>query len=278
MFFLQFLFLNNANLKSILILGLVIGVVLLVLLFFSILKLNRLKNELILKKSTIDSLLKEQELKFFNAIIKVQEKERQRIAQDLHDRLGSLLSVAKLQYQSVEEYLRKLNIPNLKQYSKANLLLDEACAEVRNISYSMISGTLMKFGLVAALEDLKESIQGINTINIDLFVHNYKNQLEQEVEITIYRIIQELVSNALVHANAHEITIQLMYGRNGLNIIVEDDGNGFDVNNISKDRGIGLKNIRYRVDEIKGELNIDSSLGKGTTVTIDIPLNELIVL
>jgi len=278
LFFLQFLFLNNANLKSILILGLVIGVVLLVLLFFSILKLNRLKNELILKKSTIDSLLKEQELKFFNAIIKVQEKERQRIAQDLHDRLGSLLSVAKLQYQSVEEYLRKLNIPNLKQYSKANLLLDEACAEVRNISYSMISGTLMKFGLVAALEDLKESIQGINTINIDLFVHNYKNQLEQEVEITIYRIIQELVSNALVHANAHEITIQLMYGRNGLNIIVEDDGNGFDVNNISKDRGIGLKNIRYRVDEIKGELNIDSSLGKGTTVTIDIPLNELIVL
>ncbi|MDY8136080.1 sensor histidine kinase [Aquimarina sp. 2201CG5-10] len=212
------------------------------------------------------------------AMIEGQEDERKRIASDLHDRLGSMLSMVKLHYQSVEKNIEHLNISNQRQYSKANLLLDKACAEVRNIAHNMVSGTLTKFGLIAALDDLKDSLEDNNTVNIDLIVHGFKNRLEQKNEINIYRIIQELISNVLKHANASEIVIQLIFNQNGLNLIVEDNGNGFEVNNISKDGGMGLKNVLSRVDEIKGELNIDSSLDKGTTVTIDIPLNELIEL
>ncbi len=227
----------------------------------------------------IEELLKKQELKSIRAMIEGQEDERRRIASDLHDRLGSMLSMVKLHYQSVEQNIKHLNISNQRQYSKANILLDEACAEVRKIAHDMVSGTLAKFGLIAALDDLKDSLEdNNNTLNIDLIVHGFKNRLEQKNEVTIYRIIQELISNVLKHANASEIVIQLIFNQNGLNLIVEDNGNGFDVNNIPKDGGMGLKNVLSRVDEIKGQLNIDSSLDKGTTVTIDIPLNELIEL
>ncbi|WP_298316802.1 sensor histidine kinase [uncultured Aquimarina sp.] len=222
-------------------------------------------------------ILKKQEIKSIQAMIRGQEEERRRIANDLHDRLGSILSMAKLHYQSSEEHLKNLNTFEQKRYSMASALLDEACAEVRNISHNMISGILTKFGLIAALEDLTNTINGSNIINIDLIVHGFENRLESEIEINIYRIIQELINNVIKHANANEITIQLIFNNNGLNLMVEDDGNGFDVNNKSI-YGMGLKNVLSRVDQINGELNMDSLLGKGTTITMDIPLNELVEL
>jgi two-component system, NarL family, sensor kinase len=265
--------------KSYFIYSLIGGLLLVTLLFFAIFKGNKLKQKqfLALKdieigKQKIEELLKKQELKSINAMIEGQEGERKRIARDLHDRLGSILSMVKIHFKSVEDNLDALKVSNLKQYEKANELLDSACDEVRKISHDMTSGVLSKFGLVAALEDLKDTLEQSEQLEVEFVTHGLDNRLENEVEIAVYRIIQELISNTLKYANATELSIQLLKSKNGLNVIVEDNGLGFDTKKEAK--GIGLKNINSRVSALDGELNIDSIIGKGTTITIDIPLKE----
>jgi signal transduction histidine kinase len=262
--------------------GLIGGLVLISLLFFSIHRGNRQKqtaklaekNRLI-EQQKVEELLKKQELKSINAMMVGQEEERKRIARDLHDRLGSMLSMVKIHFKSVEDGLDELKSSNKSMYEKANKLLDEACEEVRKISHDIDTGVLTQFGLVAALEDLKDALEQSNQLEVEFVVHGLQDRLELQLEIALYRIVQELVSNILKYAKTSEITIQLVKGEEMLNLLVEDSGVGFDT---SKEyQGMGLKNIASRVDAFSGELNIDSSLGKGTTVSIDFPLknNEL---
>lgn len=261
--------------KSYMIYSLTGGLILLTLLFFAVIKGNSHKQKTLLakkdveiEKRKVEELLQKQELKSINAMIIGQEGERKRIARDLHDRLGSILSMVKIHFKSVEENIEMLKISNLKQYEKANELLDIACDEVRKISHDMASGVLNKFGLVAALEDLKEILEQSEKIEVEFIAHGLDDRLDNDVEIAIYRIVQELLSNVLKYAKATEISIQLLKGKNGINLIVEDNGVGFELND--EINGIGLKNIASRVDALEGLLNIDSAIGKGTTITVDI--------
>jgi signal transduction histidine kinase len=265
--------------KTILIYSLLIGLILVSLLFFAIIKVKRHKqlsklaeqNSLI-ESQKVEELLKKQELKSMNAMMIGQEEERKRIARDLHDRLGSMLAMVKNHFKSVETSIDNLKDTNTKLYKKANKLLDEACEEVRKISQDMASGVLTKFGLTAALEDLKNTLEESKQLEVEFVSHGLNNRLPLELEITIYRIIQELISNILKHAKASEITIQLLKGKNGLNIIAEDNGIGFEISEAKL--GMGLKNIEARIDGLNGELKIDSTLRKGTTITVDIPLKN----
>lgn len=220
----------------------------------------------------IEELLKNQESKSINAMLDGREKERKRIATDLHDRLGGMLSMVKIHYKSVEDNINIIKEENKKQYKKANKLLDEACDEVRKIAYDMVSGVLSNFGLIAALEDLTDKLNESNQIEVEFFSHGLKNRLDFKLEVNIYRIIQELISNILKKSKASEVTIQLIKSELGLNITVEDNGIGFKVNKVQE--GMGLKNVAARIDEYDGELQIDSTINKGTTITIDIPLKN----
>lgn len=274
---------NEIKLKrrNILIINLSGGMILLILLFFTLSRSYRLKQRTLLSeknneinKQKITELLKDQELKSISAMMEGQEGERKRIAQDLHDRLGSMLSMVKLHFKSVEENIQSIKENNLVMYSKANNLLDEACEEVRKIANDLTSGVLNKFGLIPALNSLKESIEGTGQLKIEVLVFGFdENRLEYNIEINLYRIIQELISNILKHAKASEVSIQLLKKEKRLNIVVEDNGIGFDVNQTKNKKGMGLKNIESRVDSLNGEFNIDSGKGSGTTITIDIPLN-----
>ncbi len=265
--------------KEILIYSLIAGIVLISLLFFAVLRGNKQKqlakiaekNRLI-ESQRVEELLKNQELKSMNAMMVGQEEERKRIARDLHDRLGSMLAMVKNHFKSVETSIDSIKDANTTLYKKANSLLDEACEEVRKISQDMASGVLTKFGLTAALEDLKVTLEESKRLEVEFIAHGLSERLPLELEITIYRIIQELISNILKHAKSSEISIQLLKSKNGLNIIVEDNGVGFNTDN--NNTGMGLKNIQSRVDSLNGELKIDSTFKKGTTVTIDIPLNR----
>ncbi|QHI36435.1 Oxygen sensor histidine kinase NreB [Kordia antarctica] len=266
--------LDNSKIKNY---ALSIGFFLLILLLIAIIRGSKQKRKAdmaIIDKQKVSELLKNQEMKSINAMIEGQESERQRIARDLHDRLGSILSMVKVHFKSVEENIEELKSSNIKQYEKANELLDNACDEVRKISHDMASGVLTKFGLVAALEDLKETLEESNQIEVEFIAHGLNNRLDNDVEITIYRIIQELISNILKYAKAKNITIQLVSRENQLNISVEDDGVGFDVND-KKNRGMGLKNVATRVESLDGELHIDSMINKGTSISIDIPIKEI---
>lgn len=259
--------------------GSILGGLLLSLLFFAILRGNRQKQRAKLAEKTqkieeqrITQLLKNQELKSISNILEVQEKERTRIAQDLHDHLGSMLSAIKMHFSSVKDQIIQLESGTTDQYEKANDLLNDVSDEVRKISHNLVSGVLMKFGLVTALEELVDTIALSNQIEIEFLTHKMDNRLDSKMEIAIYRVIQELISNVLKHSQAKELIIQLIRGKDLLNVIVEDNGIGYDEAQTTE--GIGLSNIKSRIEIFQGEVNIDTSLNNGTTVSIDIPLNK----
>ena len=153
-----------------------------------------------------------------------QDLERKRVARDLHDRIGSMLSTVKLFFASVDTKLEEFKEENQKHFHKANQLLDEACEEVRRIAHDMESGLLTKFGLKPELEALAETIKDSQQIEISLVTHGLQERLVNSLEVKSYRIIQELVSNVLKHAKATTLSIQLNRFDKVFNIIVEDNG------------------------------------------------------
>jgi len=236
-------------------------------------KRNLAETRLKLHEQKIEKLLSDQELKSINAMMEGQDKERKRIAQDLHDRLGSMLSTVKHHFSAMETKITELQDQNKVQYNTAISLLDDAVREVRHISHDMLSGTLVKFGLSAALQDLKNSIEVPGKLTVELNLFGLDHRLDNEVEIAVYRIIQELVGNSLKHAHASEMTIQLTLSDDNLNVMVEDNGRGFDTKNITSD-GIGLQNIYERIKRLNGTYHLDTAIGRGTTFVIDIPLDK----
>lgn len=272
---------KEAQRQRTIIYALVAGIILIILLFFTIFRISQLrKRNLInqqndaIQKQQIEKLIKEKEIEAINAMVEGQESERHRIARDLHDRLGATLSIVKMHFKSVEESIEVLKEKNVKQYKEANNLLDEACDQVRQIAHDMASGVLIKFGLVAALEALKETVETAGQLKINLIDIGLEERLTYEYEINIYRILQEILTNTLKHAQATEMNVQLFRKENSLSIVVEDNGTGFNPEKSDEFKGIGLKNIESRVYKFDGEVSIDSGKGAGTTIAIDLPLNK----
>lgn len=218
----------------------------------------------------INELMHENEVKALNALLQGQETERQRIAKDLHDRLGSLLSAVKHQFSALELRIEALHVEQRDQYRKVYTLLDDAVEEVRRISHDMVKGGIAKFGLAKALEGLRESIVVKGRLAVELTLFGLDQPMERSYEIGVYRIVQELVSNALKHARPTELSIALTRTPEGLSVLVSDNGTGFDPREAKN--GIGLDNARSRIRELGGTMQIDSTPKHGTTVDISIPV------
>ena len=270
----------EANRKDLVIKGLIVGAILWLLLSVTTLiaYLNRRKRRLAEQNLSevyleIDDLLKEQQLKTTYAKLEGQDEERTRIAQDLHDRVGSILSTVMLYFKGFDSKL-ELITANQNQLLKANELLDKAVVEVRKIAQDIHSGTLTKFGLKAELEALAEILKDSNHIKAKVVTHGLEIRLPVAIEIKIYRIIQELISNVLKHAKASEIVIQVNQFKDVLNVLVEDNGNGFNTELVKKKNTMGLKNVKSRVYDLHGSVIIDLGEGRGTTIAIDIPLES----
>jgi signal transduction histidine kinase len=218
----------------------------------------------------IQQLEKDNKLLALNSMIEGQEAERLRIAQDLHDGLGGLLTTVKAHFNSIQREIE--NIKNLNVYDKTNKLIDEACSEVRRIAHDMVPHSIKISGLNGALQDLKTQIQ-TRGFECDLEVIEQKplNLSDQNANM-IYRIIQEITHNAIKHSNGNKLFVQLISHDEGVNILVEDNGRGFDINNVMGSKGLGLKSIDSRVKYLNGKINYDSSTNNGTTVNIEIPM------
>lgn len=213
-----------------------------------------------------------QQNEMFNLAVSVQEKERKRIAQDIHDSLGSVLSAAKLKLSALEEDTPLSTQDQQEKYQAALALLDEAAAELRNISHNIMPATLSKLGLVAAIRNLVDTISSHAGLEVQFEVHGLENRMNESSEISIYRIVLELLNNIVKHARAAKATIQLIRYPDYINITVEDDGLGFDYKRaIDQHQGVGLGSILSRVEYLKGTIHIDSAPGRGTSVIIDIP-------
>ncbi|MDF9794770.1 two-component system NarL family sensor kinase [Catalinimonas alkaloidigena] len=231
-------------------------------------KLITLKNEE-LHQRRVDQLEKQQKIISMEAMVAGQEEERKRIAKDLHDGLGNLLANVQMQFSTVQDHIRQ---ERLGSYQEANQLLGEACGEVRKIAHNMMPGTLTKFGLVSAILDMKNTIEKTKKISVDVQVYGIKKRLEEKVEINLYRIIQELMNNIIKHAQATEVMIQLTQQGEDLNLLVEDNGIGFDLQQAQKKGGLGMKSLQSRVSYVDGTLEIDTVPGRGTSVLIYVPI------
>lgn len=244
--------------------GLGISLLFGIILFILIQKNNKRKQEI--KNQKVATLLKDQEINNINAMIEGQEKERQRIANDLHDDLGGLMATIKLQFNTLQEQ----QTPDL--FNKTNNLLDQAYNKIRSIAHAKNSGVIAKQGLLKAVKNMAHNVSSASVIDIEVTDFGLESRLENSLELSIFRIIQELTTNIIKHAEATHATISLTNHENSLNIMIEDNGKGFNANKVVRNNGMGLHSIEKRVEHLEGELKIESQINQGTTIIIDIPL------
>lgn len=209
-----------------------------------------------------------QEFERYRAMAEAREVERSRIAKDLHDGVGGLLSGVRISLANIQSRL------NLKQddgliFERSMDMLDGSMQELRRVAHAMKPPSLEVFGLKTALRDYVEAVNSMKTIKIIFQTIGEERRFESEPELIIYRIIQELINNVLKHAQAAECLVQVSFLVDHLSITIEDNGKGFDVKKESN--GMGWSNIRQRVEFLKGTLDLHSSTSSGTSVQINIP-------
>ncbi|WOI23835.1 sensor histidine kinase [Nonlabens ulvanivorans] len=221
------------------------------------------------QKQREEKLLRDQELAGIDAMITGQEKERKKIAQDLHDDIGSSLTTARM---CIENVIGKSNqVENKKILENAYDLLNETYTKVRNISHAQKSSVLSSHGLIGTLEQLASRINAGKSIQVEVIHHGLQGNLSNSMELGLFRIIQELLNNTIKHAEAQNASIILTGYEDHVSIMVEDDGNGFIPENLNNN-GTGLDSINTRVQNLDGTMEIDTKLKRGTTINIEIPL------
>lgn len=225
-----------------------------------------------ISEQKINELENSLKIKNLKAMVNGQEAERTRIAADLHDSLGGMLSTLKLQFDSLQ--IDHAHLSSDPDYHKIMTLIDEACTDIRDIARNLKPNALEKLGLTAALKDLINRYNSRGILDISLHVNQVDGILNDESKLHVYRIIQELLNNALKHAKAAEIDVQVNKNDHELLIMVEDNGIGFDEDVVQK--GLGLGNLQSRVNLLKGEINIDSVPEQGTSVVVHIPIKTVI--
>lgn len=226
---------------------------------------ERQKREI--QQQKITELEKDRQLVAIDAMLKGQEEERSRVAKDLHDGVGSMLSGAKHSFVDLRERI-PLSGEVEERFDRSIGLLNNTIFDLKKVAQNLMPETLAKFGLCEAIKDFCHSIESTTGIKMEFQLLGEKRLLEKTAETFCYRIIQELVNNAVKYSKATEIFVELLFNHQTVNITVEDNGIGFDKAALDLNRGSGMKNIRYRVDYFNGNLDVNTKPGDGTWVSV----------
>ncbi len=208
-----------------------------------------------------------QQIQFANALLQGEENERKRIASDLHDGLGGMLAGVKINLSKLTENKNSSIVMNSDIY-KVIEQLDGSVTELRRIARNMMPESLLQLGLEVSLRDMCDALNSPAT-SVEFQAFSINAALPKETQITVYRIVQELLANAIRHANATEILVQCSQNENTFYITLEDNGRGFDTSMLPLQKGIGISNVKNRVDFLKGKMDINSTPAQGTTVNIE---------
>ncbi len=257
---------SRIRMQNYLMAGIGVLVILGMLLAFSYYKRYRLKQESQLQAE----ILKQQELKA-RAILEAEENERQRIAKDLHDGVGQMMSAAKMNLSAIESELAFTDPKQKENFEKAISLVDESCKEVRTVSHIMMPNALLRNSLGNAIHEFVNKLSN-KTMQVHVYTEGLDEKLDSNVETVLYRVIQECVHNAMKHAHASNLDISLIRDKDGISGTVEDNGKGFDPTDKEKFEGIGLKNIITRIEYLRGTVDFDSAPGRGTVIAMHVPL------
>ena len=249
-------------------LAVILPIIGLLFLYYQKLKTQRLLNikEKTISEQKIMSLVKDQELKLIKATIKGQNKARTKIAKELHDSIGGNLAAIKLQLNSVTT-----NVDSIHNIQKQ---LDETYKQVRDLSHNLIPEKFNQNNFSNILEEYLKNLAEIDHLKTSFTAYPKPkiDLIANHLQIEVYKIIQELVTNTLKHARATTIDLQINHFEDKLNILFEDNGIGFDSQ--KKKIGIGFKNIKERLHTISGSMEIDSIINRGTIINIDISLTK----
>ncbi len=208
-----------------------------------------------------------------HAAVEAEIQERKRIGQELHDGLGQMLSVAGLNISVLQKKKELSETRKNKLLETAMQSLDEAFAEVRNISHNMAPSLLSERGLSGALKSLADKVNQSKQLKMKFETFGLNGKLNSLVENTLYRSIQEILNNAIKHSAATELSFQIIQGSNEISLMAEDNGKGFDQKIINFERGSGLLHMQSRIENLNGNIHIDSNPMRGTIISIVIPLN-----
>ncbi len=264
---------NHLEKKNSLIIGTLISAIL--LLITTILLYNR--RRLILKNQHQKEINYQRENNT-KAIVQAQEKEQTRIAKELHDSVGTYLSTLKINLQLYENEVTK---NKQQEFFQSLKLIDKISNELRNIMRNLSNETLNTLGLESALIDIIQEINTLGITKVDYHNVGLNTRLEENIEHNLFRISQELLTNCIKHAKATQATLQLIENDNDITLIFEDNGIGLKELNTTESptpEGMGLKNIRNRVEFLHGKIHIDTSPNNGTICIIEIPKNGAEVL
>lgn len=241
----------------------VAGIAILLMLFGLLFYRHRLNvNKRTMAEQRVKQLEQEKQLIATQAVLDGETAERSRLARDLHDGLGGMLSVVKLNLKDMKGY-SIMDAPDVSRFQNALQMLDDSIGELRRVAHHMMPDSLMRYGLKVSLEDFCRAIPGANFQYL-----GEDPRLDSRLEVLIYRCAYELINNAVKHAEADSINIQLMVDGGVVSLTVQDNGKGFDPETATG--GAGLENIRTRVSAYNGRMNIYSAPGNGTEISIEI--------
>jgi signal transduction histidine kinase len=182
-----------------------------------------------------------------------------------------MMSAAKMNLSAFESEIAFNSDEQKGSFEKIIKLIDDSCKEVRHVSHNMMANVLVKNSLAAAIRDFIDKIDK-KTLVIHLFMEGLDQRFDSNAETVLYRIIQECVNNVIKHAQASEMDISIIRDEDGISATIEDNGKGFNVSEGEKFEGVGLKNMRTRIEYLKGTIEFDSAEGRGTAVSVFVPV------
>ena len=242
------------------------GAIVLFLILLAYYQKQKAKKNRIIHDQEVKTLVAKEETAAARALLEGQEEERKRVALELHDGLGVMLSSVKMQFTNfIARHSQHDEVLN-----QAAMVLDKAAVDVRRISHNMMPGVLTKFGLNISLEELMDHLNENEGVEASVNIKGDDKKLTDNIQIMVYRIIQELVNNTIKHARASQVSLILDYGTEELSIIYSDNGVGFTIGVVA--HSLGLRSIESRVRFLGGDLSIESKPGKGASFLITIPL------
>jgi len=215
-------------------------------------------------------ILKQQDIAA-RAVIEAEEAERRRIATDLHDGVGQIMSAAKMNLSAFEGRADFKNEDEKRAFEKIISLVDIGCKEVREVSHNMMPGALLNNSFAAAVRAFIDKLDD-HSLKVHLYSEGFDESINSNTETVLYRIIQECVNNVIKHSGADTLDISLIKENGEISVTIEDNGKGFDPNSDQYHEGIGLKNIRTRMEYLKGTVDFKSEPGKGTLVALHVPV------
>lgn len=244
------------------IIGSLVVAFLLILLLVFLLYYFKNKNRFLRER---EEMKNKYQLELAKSAQEIQVETLKQLGYELHDNIGQLVTIAKIQAQSLKKQLEHPKLPDLLD------VISKALEEIRRLSKSLDPDVLMKRSLSEILSQDAERIRQMGQIQFHLIESGIPFELENQRKIILYRIIQEIITNALKHAKCNTLELRLDYHPSSLGIEIQDDGVGFDPQQLTGDQGVGLRHIQDRIRLINGEIDLSSSPGNGTVYRFHLP-------